>query len=450
MSLERHREVDEVPHVTRQYFGMSGWHIAITGTTGSGKTTVEGEIFYRTYKGQEPFLKQLVISRDPPGSYEFLLFANQPDCKLAVYYPKGCVFKPDGRKIDYSHIDFREFDPQKLEETLFTRFLDSDAQNYMHIIEYDCFTEYNELAIFKFWYSFLSKLVGWKDDNCRELPIAFYSDEFQDITTPRYRGKANKEILELSKKVTNFVIRNFRKGRITLVACFNQIKQVDEHLRSQFTYFMFKYMPIADHVDWTEHLASYTANCEEDEVILFLNRAPKLTAEVEKKGYFDRIFWPLRPEVPRFKEAETLHVTKKVGSNLLLELQEEDLSERQRLHPRRLARGMKILHDRYGVEWREVARIFGLNSPQAAHHYTKSYLTDEEDGEIQRYRVMHEIQPSKQIVPSTEQFLQESESASKQLKPMGEEPKHPEPDKKPKRMPAIPGEITEEMAPFAD
>ena len=261
-------------------------------------------------------------------------------CKIRVYIPKGCEFNPHRAQIDESNIEKRTYDLTNLWETLLDPLDEPDASNYLHLVEHDIFARQKRHLVISFWHDLITTLVPWKEQH-KGFNMVFVSDEFQQLTTTRFRGRSKqKGKSEMAEEITDAVIDGFRKNGIRLIAAFNPLKSVDEFLRPQFTYFMFKYMTEDDHTDWTREVASWTEHCRRDEIILFFNRAPEDAPDVDQPLRFDRVFWPLR-----FDISKRLHVGVKVPKDFFLRpTLEEDVSEKYRIHARRLAYGLRVLN----------------------------------------------------------------------------------------------------------
>lgn len=394
---ERRGFADTERHVSWKWFKEPGTHIAFSSATGSGKTTAWTDLLVRDFLGEPPCVKRTVVVSDiTSGEMLNLAHHNLP---LLVWIPEGCKWDVDHRQFKEQELQLikrKYYDPTKVWETVLDPLDSDEARNSINLIEYDVFCRSKRAMKLAWWHDFYVALGEWKGQH-RNFEMVLARDEFQQHTNPRYRGGSKKkEKSALAEEISEVIIDLYRRNGIGLRVCFNPLKSVDEFLRPQFTYFIFKYMTKAEHIKATEVCAKWTANCKPDEIVLFLNRAPEPDPEVNFPMPFERDWWPMRYDVST-KTWKT-HIIAEPSEEFLNQAIKEELTDKQRIHPTRLARGMKILHDKglpsycpnpdcvnhvkgylQKYEWKLIARVFDYNSPQAVMTHINSYREAEQD-----------------------------------------------------------------------
>jgi hypothetical protein len=227
--------------------------------------------------------KEIVIVRDI-ASFEWLDLANF-GYKLKVYIPAGGRFEP--QNVDMSNIEIIEFEPnpEKIWDLL-DRMIGSAKEAYdcIHVIEIDAFSRERYDIMVNWWCRFAETLMRYKQVN-KGRRVCWIIDEFQTISVPPRSGRKLFEKHVQASAVLSNALTQFRKYKVRVIACVNPLSAIDNTLRPQFSYYVFKSMRITEHEKWSEHLSKYTQDCRQNEFVLFCTRATQNTAG----GTFDRI-----------------------------------------------------------------------------------------------------------------------------------------------------------------
>jgi len=411
--------IADIQPINWSWFKVPGTHVCIGGMTGSGKTSLL-LLLARMLLGQE-----VVIARDT-GSLEFLDFANR-GYMVRAFVPKGCIFKPDPRTVDVSYIKVLEYDPKDLEGTLFPRFADDEAIRAVNLIEFDIFSRSDALVV-EFWKRIIYELPPWKQRRCRKTPFALFLDEFTDISIQRRAGAKLYAEHDVASNLVTRAIRNyFRKNRIRLVAIANPIKALDDILRSQFAYFLFKEMAESDLPDWARMVSPLVRTCKMDEVVVLGGRPrryarfalPPLarcrycqfwtgtTCSLSPKKGEQRNATPNTVACRKFRAAKIPGANGEEGVVTVIwptnnsiqasieapayfgaDIEEEaSASKRERMVARRITKAILALNRRgvlcpncgkdHKVPFSEIARIFGWRTPSVPLEWVKRHPLEE-------------------------------------------------------------------------
>lgn len=271
VDVTRARAVDVYRHVPRRWFASYGYHIAICASSGGGKTTIALDLGLGYMRGRPFHLrseKEIVVVRDP-GSFEWLDLANL-GYKLKVYIPQGGGFQP--QNVNMSNVSIIEFDPNPEKIwSLLDKIIGAsaaEAYNCIHVIEIDIFSQARYDLMVNWWCRFAETLLRYKQAN-KGRRVCWIMDEFQAISVPPRSGRKLFEKHAQTSAILSNAISQYRKYKVRLIACVNPLSSIDNVLRPQFTYFIFKSMRSTEHEEWSKHLAKYTQDCRQDEFILF-------------------------------------------------------------------------------------------------------------------------------------------------------------------------------------
>jgi len=319
--------------------------------------------------------KETVVVRDV-GSFSWLALAQVE--KLKVYIPRGAIFEPDERQVKLRNIEKVEYDPNDLKNTLFNHFVEPDAENYIHVIEYDCFTD-DPLLIARFWKKTLVELNLWKMDH-RPLLLCVILDEFQDVSVASRDSGQPQEMKVLSAIISRTIIRGYRKYNIRLIWSTNPICDMNRSLRNQAAYFMLKQQgqDALKNTGDVQKVWRLTINCAWEQVVVVHNRQP-----------FGYNRFPFELTLSR----SDIHVATKPPEDLSVETvnQYEEKFEKSVFHSYLLVRtlrneGFYLLGRMHKLPMHEIARMMGYRNPQGLsmwyakcdrHFKSKGWIKDE-------------------------------------------------------------------------
>jgi hypothetical protein len=202
----------------------------------------------------------------------------------------------------------------------------AEAYNCIHVIEIDIFSQARYDLMVNWWCRFAETLLRYKQAN-KGRRVCWIMDEFQAISVPPRSGRKLFEKHAQTSAILSNAISQYRKYKVRLIACVNPLSSIDNVLRPQFTYFIFKSMRSTEHEEWSKHLAKYTQDCRQDEFILFCTRATKDTAG----GTFDRVEF-------RTQIVTNPDIIVEVTPSPLFFAQQQLAEERFEVHARRLSR----------------------------------------------------------------------------------------------------------------
>lgn len=352
--------------------------------------------------------KETVIVRDH-GSWAWLALSDI--CKLMVHIPRGAIFEPDERQVKMENITFDYYDPTDLWHTLFDKLATPTAGDYIHVIEFDTFTEHHLILGAQFWRQFIKELSEWKQHH-KALKFCFILDEFQMITKRRRAGTQQKELKIESEIITDTIVADFAKYWIRVVVSSNPFKAMDEDLRSQFAYYMLKHLTRTDLKGTpVEEVWRLTRNCAWNQVVVVHNGQPW--------GY-NRFPFKLRVSNSH------VHVHVKAPEEGLFLTEPLDSGEMK--YARSVAHAIRfyeLLHDE-GVyvprireyvrfSWPDLEKMSGRGPKTLQMWITRWRPLCEDKGLLEPRKRKHEDEPEPlKPMTHTEEFLQESGQESEE------------------------------------
>ena len=393
------------PHVDWSLIGEPGVSIGLGGRKGQGKTTRMFSLVQDLHDATAYFTeKELIVARDTK-SFEFLNFTNY-GYKIQCYIPVGTYFKPNLKHIKAENFNRVFYDPDDLKGSLFSHFLKPNAQEPIHLIQFDCFAHRDRPLQGHYWLRFVNELADWKqshkiDENGKVFRIAVMMDEFQQISKQRRDAAVAAEMKRASAEITDTILDDFRKSGIRLVAVFNPFKNSDPFLRTQFDYVILQNMTEDDLPKYLHDFIPLVEGCgRHQSVVINLSQSPR--------PGFNRIDWPIG--IPTNINIE---VEYRGEIELGVQLSEREKRQREAHHHAALLMLSAVKEGHrcpkcnatFTDSWGQVAAKAGWRGRQHPYNYVRKWLIPDDKMQLE---IRPEIEDEIAAKPPIQEFLEDA------------------------------------------